>query len=240
MQIWRFFKIQSIDAKGYLKRGEPGHDPKYWFSHVYEHLRNRLQTLFVASGFVVMDEYLQRSAHRVHYRRFIKEKPGKAGLLWYQMAGYRHFYDNKGKMIKGATLYIPLYYALYTADEPWRRQPGPRGGRGQPPKEYRGFGEGGNFLLTFLSSLFAAGVVRKGTTIIGDRLFTSVKLLWVLGRLGFSYIGTAKKTAKGIPAFPSLSDEPRGTCFFKAAINIKGLAIGVWKDSTEVIFMTMG
>lgn len=241
MQIWRYLKITNIHGNGaYKRRGEPGYDPKYWFKEFYCALLDRLKSLFVTSGFVVMDEYLQRGAHRAPYRRFIPEKPGKAGFLWYEMAGYRHFYDGAGKVIKGATLYIPLFFGLYTADEPWRKQPGPRGGPGLPPKEYRGFGEGGCFLLDFLSKLFAAGVVKTGATIIGDRLFSSIKLLWLLGRLGFSYIGTAKKTAKGVPEFPSLKAAPRGTCHFKTVTNIKGLAIGVWKDSTEVLFMTMG
>ena len=193
-QVWKFFKVADPDdLAARLKKGDPGYDPKFWYRPFYEAVQEALIRNFVAGGYCVMDEYMQASAHRIHYQRVMLGKPNDHGLLWYIMAGVKDFFDESGKQITGATLYIPLRFDLYTADEPWRRVPGARGGRGKPPPEYRGYGEGGCFLVRFIAVLMWNGVIKRGTTIIGDRLFTSVKLLRHLGNLGLNYIGTAKK-----------------------------------------------
>jgi hypothetical protein len=240
VQIWKFFRIADpADPTGRLRRGEEGYDTKFHFRQLYEALQEKLLATFVAGGFVVMDEYMQGSAHRVKYKRVIKGKPKSHGLLWYVMCSAREFFNSEGELIVGATVYIPLCFALYTADEPWKRVPGPRGGRGYPPLEWRGFGEGGCFLLHFLAPLLARGVILKGTTIIGDRLFTSVRLLRRLAALGLHYIGTAKKNCKGVPTFrPTV--QVRGTSMFRIVENIATLVIGWWRDSTWVLLMTLG
>ena len=242
-QVWKFFRIANPDdPAARLKPGQVGYDAKFWFRPLYEALQERLVSSFVAGGFVVMDEYMQGSAHRVKYSRVIIGKPKSHGLLWYSMCSAREFLNSQGQVIKGATLYIPLYFDLYMADEPWKRIIGPRGGRGDPPVEWRGFGEGGCFLLSFLAVLIARGVIPKDTTIIGDRLFTTVKLLRRLKELGLNYIGTAKRNCANLPTFRP-QKPVRGTSMYRVVENIADLTtlvIGWWLDSTWVLMMTLG
>ena len=241
MQIWKFFKIANPeDPSASLQRGQAGYDPKFWVKPLYSSLQEALNRLFFAGGYIVMDEYMQGSAHRVAYRRVIKGKPKSHGLLWYVLCGMRRFCDASGNVIKGATVYIPLSFDLYTADEPWRRQPGPRGGKGVPLPEFRGYGEGGCFLRHFLTRMIANESIKKGTCIIGDRLFSTVKLLRLLQQLGFLYIGTAKKNCKGVPNFEPFGQAERGTFAYRVAKNLPGLALGWWRDSSDVLMMTLG
>ena len=187
-----------------LKPGDDGYDPKYWFRPLYDGLRKALvrlvAELFFVGGMAAMDEYLNGSNHHVSYRRTLKGKPGKGrGLLYYVMCSTVEFFDKEGNEIKGDKLFLPHFFGLYTANEPWRRVKGPRGGRGNPPPQWRGYGEGGCFLLDFIAELTASGALKAGTTIVGDRLFTSFHLLKRLKDLGLFYLGTAKRNVKGIP-----------------------------------------
>eukprot|EP00976_Prorocentrum_cordatum_P056998 1149569-Prorocentrum_minimum.AAC.2 len=73
------------------------------------------------------------------------------------------------------------------------------------------------------------GVIRVGTTIIGDRLFSSVKLLQALARLDLHYVGTARKNAKGVPKFNPAhfkGAQERGSSTFKVVKSVKNMVIG--------------
>jgi hypothetical protein len=190
-------------------------------------------------GIAVFDEYMNGSNHKVKYRRVIKGKPKDRGLLWYVMCSSVQFFDKDGNHIKGDNLYIPHTFALYTADECWRRVCGPRGGRGHPPLEWRGYGEGGCFLLDSIKVLTASKALKPGTTIIGDRLFSSFHLLKKLSAWGLYYIGTMKKNTKGVPQMQSQDDE-RGSSVYRMCTSMAKTICGWWRDSTWVLIVTFG
>jgi hypothetical protein len=149
------------------------------------------------------------------------------------------FFDKDGRHIKGDNLFLPHYFALYTANERWRRVEGPRGGKGKPPEEWRGYGEGGCFLLDFLTILKASEALKDGTTIVGDRLFTSFHLLKKLSAWGLFYVGTTKKNIKGLPEMEGPNDD-RGSSVFRMCLSLVGTVCGWWRDSTWVLFLTVG
>ena len=242
MQIWKFFKVADpLGVNANCKRNEPGYDPKYWYRPLYEELQKALMRLFTAGGYIVVDEYMQASHHRCHYRRKMVPKPNSEGLLWYLICGLYDFHDNDGKVVKGATLYVPFRFELYTANEPWRRVPGPRGGRGKPPPEWRGYGEGACFALSMLSVLLWNGVVKRGTTLLGDRLFSSIRFVLTLHEMGLRYIGTCKRNVSALPTFVGMAkNAERGTTAFKASLKYLGLVVAVWKDSCWTLWVTMG
>eukprot|EP00959_Pyramimonas_sp_CCMP1952_P154836 3239227-Pyramimonas_sp.AAC.1 len=69
-QVWKFFKVADPDdLAARLKKGDPGYDPKFWYRPFYEAVQEALIRNFVAGGYCVMDEYMQASAHRIHYQR---------------------------------------------------------------------------------------------------------------------------------------------------------------------------
>mmetsp|Transcript_8597 Transcript_8597/g.11634 ORF Transcript_8597/g.11634 Transcript_8597/m.11634 type:complete len:701 (+) Transcript_8597:1023-3125(+) len=260
-QIWKFFHVVNPnDADFELKRGQPRYDSLLRVKSFYELLRSRLQEIFKVGGYCVVDEFLKASCHHVANHRFIKGKPNPHGLLFYLVCSTveldKEFPKNptppqKRRHKKLPNLYIPHNFMLYLATEEWRSVRGPRGGKGEPPPEWRNYGEGGCFLIRMLQELIQKKSLKKGTTIVGDKAFSSFALMNHLKKNGLNYIGTVRKDK--MPHFDLPKKQKSGLMAFRTAIPTRECAternhieanasmnVGWWCDSTWVGLMTLG
>jgi len=265
LQIWKFFRVADPNSeqagltresvpilKGYVR--DPIHhtyepvylkyDPMYWVRPLLGALTTALMTIFTVGGTVVCDEFMYGSHHHVSFHRCIPGKPNPHGILIFFMCSIL--------MVKATRqqIYIPHMFRIYTGDEEWGCVKGPRGGKGQPPPAWRGYGEAGCFLIYMVGKLVTSGAMKAGTTIFGDRAFSSIRLVERLKR-GFetttagaaavmNYVGTCRPDrATGIPQM-HLPDNPvRGSYVFRMCRDgMKGL--GWWLDSKWVLILTSG
>ncbi|KAK3278857.1 hypothetical protein CYMTET_13233 [Cymbomonas tetramitiformis] len=158
------------------------------------------------------------------------------------MAGYdpilrnRRFYDS----LRESLMRMWRIGGIMTFDD----VSGPRGGNGQPSVEWRGYGEMGCSTIKLCKELIAAGALRSGTLVIGDRLFTSIHLLRWLFAQSLYYIGTLKKNALHVPALFSKESlkrlGQRGEYVWRMSMDNVRAVFGKWMDAQWVLLATLG
>ncbi len=271
MQIWKFFRVNDpctsqsrmtredepydeyvFDAKhSTYHRVRIEYDPLYWVRPFMDALQSKMKEQYIVGGLACVDEFLYGSYHHVSWHRCIKGKPNPHGILIFLICST---ITNKDNPDFQQQLHIAHNFRIYVGGEEWQCQKGPRGGKGRPAPEWRGLGEAGCFFISMAEELVRCGSMRSGSTVAGDRAFSSKVLIDRLKRgiqfedattgqpamAYLNWIGTCR--ADRIPRLPQMQipeAATRGTVVFRMARDGRQ-GIGWWLDTKWVLLVTLG
>jgi len=162
-QIWAFFRLTDPeDSRNTLNNGDEGYDPLFRVRPIYDAYRKFIQEFWKVGGRMTVDELLVADKHRLSDHRSIRKKPHPHGILGYLLASLVHLQNYPD-------IHICHNFMFCTANHPWTRQPGPKGGRGRVPVEFRGIGEGGCFAMTHMDELRQADALSAGTALFASK-----------------------------------------------------------------------
>ena len=236
-QIWKFFHmVRPDDPELNKKRGDNGFNPIYRVYSFYERLRRTLQRLWVIGGVLTGDELSYQSRHHTSMHRFSPGKPYPHGLLVYELCSVISLEGGGGR----GNLYPLHNFALVTGLEEWGLVPGPRGGAGQPPIPWRGYGNPGCFMISMISEVLQCTSLVCGTVLAMDNAFTTIRLVYWLHLLNLFYVGTVRENMGGQPTLPHGCNEPKGSFHFRLSRELVGMVYGWWFDSKWCAFLSYG